>query len=263
MLKPTDKDKIPFKLENPIQYKIGQDFNPYYNCNTGWVKIGVRYGKNNVRGYTPVNQWFGSNAVPFYKELGWKGHNGIDLKAEIGCRVFSMTDGTVEAISESWGAIWIVTDTYTIDGLKMRFKIGYGHLSDIDVEIGQKIKTGDFIGLSGNKGKYTTGPHLHVEVMPQYLNSRGRWNADVSNGYAGCINFVIENINIKYKYPMKHLTRGSIVDAFIRKKVALVVNQANFDKIKAGDKILVGRAKKDHFGFVMNMGDRGKFYELD
>jgi len=256
------KENIPIKFENPIHYKIGDDLNPYYNCNTGWVKIGVRYGKNNCKSYTPVNQWFGSNLVPFYKELGWKGHNGIDLQAKIGTRVFSMCDGIVDEISESWGAIWILTDTYTIDGSKVRFKIGYGHLSDIDAEIGQVVKTGDFIGLSGNEGKYTTGPHLHVQVNPFYLNSRGRWYSDIGNGYAGAINFTMENTSIKYKIPMKHLRRGKIVDAFIKKNVPLIVNQEHFDKILGGDKGLIKRVNKDHFGFIMNKGDKGKFYQL-
>lgn len=150
MLKPNDKDKIPFKLENPIHYKIGDDFNPYYECNTGWEKVIGNYPRGKTKSYTPVMQWFGQNLVPFYKELGWKGHNGIDLKAMMRTRVYSMCDGIVDDISNSWGAIWIVTDTYTIDGSKCRFKVAYGHLSDIDVEIGQVIKTGDFIGLSGN-----------------------------------------------------------------------------------------------------------------
>ena len=256
------KEDIPFKLENPIHYKIGDDLNPYYETNTGWQKIDGNYPRGKVKLYTPVNQWFGSNLVPFYRELGWLGHNGIDLRAKIGTRVFAMCDGIVDEISESWGAIWILTEQYTVKGSKMRFKIGYGHLSDIDVEVGQIIKTGDFIGLSGNEGKYTTGPHLHIQVNPYYLNSRNRWYANVSNGYAGAVNFILENYTIKYKQPMNHLIRGKIVDAFIRKNVALVVNQENFDKIQLGNKTLINRINKDHFGFVMNVDDGGKFYEL-
>jgi murein DD-endopeptidase MepM/ murein hydrolase activator NlpD len=39
----------------------------------------------------------------------------------------------------------------------------YGHLSIITAKVGQKVKVGDTVGLSGNTGS-STGPHLHVSV---------------------------------------------------------------------------------------------------
>jgi len=263
MLSPKDKNKIPFKLECPIHYKIGDDFNPYYETEKGWKKIGVRYGAGKIKSYTPVNQWFGSNLVPFYKELGWKGHNGIDLKAEIGTKVFSMCDGIVDQISDSWGAVWILTDTYDIKGSKVRFKIGYGHLSKITAKVGQIVKQGDFIGLSGNKGQYTTGPHLHIQVNPFYLNSRGRWYEDVGNGYAGAIDFNIENINIKYEQPMIYLqNRDEILDHMIQTKKIIGVSEHDFNKIKAGDEKIIKNIKEKHMGMFFRPQNHGEFYVL-
>ena len=41
----------------------------------------------------------------------------------------------------------------------------YGHMSQIDVVVGQQLAAGDLVGLSGNTG-HSTGPHLHLEIHP-------------------------------------------------------------------------------------------------
>ncbi len=39
----------------------------------------------------------------------------------------------------------------------------YGHLSEIDVRVGQSIKIGQIVGSIGSTGR-STGPHLHYET---------------------------------------------------------------------------------------------------
>ncbi|MFA6251610.1 MAG: peptidoglycan DD-metalloendopeptidase family protein [Candidatus Paceibacterota bacterium] len=91
-------------------------------------------------------------------------HYGLDFRASVGTSVKAMADGVVEGAGDtdvackgaSFGKwIFIKYD----NGLSST----YGHLSVISVKKGQKVKTGDVVGLSGNTGS-STGPHLHVAV---------------------------------------------------------------------------------------------------
>ena len=91
-------------------------------------------------------------------------HNGVDFRAAIGTRLLSSGNGVVEAVGN--------TDTVCPGAsygkwIFIRYDNGlastYGHLSIISVKAGQRIKTGEVIGYSGNTG-YSTGPHLHLSV---------------------------------------------------------------------------------------------------
>lgn len=91
-------------------------------------------------------------------------HNGLDLGAPVGTKIYAPLTGTVRNIGNtdlvpgcySWGQ-WLLIDHP--NGLSSMF----AHLSHIGVTPGQRVNTGDVVGYVGNTG-YSTGPHLHYTL---------------------------------------------------------------------------------------------------
>jgi murein DD-endopeptidase MepM/ murein hydrolase activator NlpD len=85
-------------------------------------------------------------------------HTGLDIHAESGNPVRASADGTVTAAGWS-GGYGRVVDVDHGNGLSTR----YGHLSAIEVRVGQSVKTGQIVGKVGSTGR-SAGPHLHYET---------------------------------------------------------------------------------------------------
>ena len=103
-----------------------------------------------------ITSLFGFRLHPtlgYYKE-----HTGIDLQARYGSRVAAAADGRVafSGYKSGYGYTVILDHEYGYQTL-------YGHNSKLLVRVGQVIKKGQIISLSGNSGT-STGPHLHYEV---------------------------------------------------------------------------------------------------
>lgn len=93
-------------------------------------------------------------------------HKGIDIAAPVGSKVIAVADGIVEIADESASAgKWIRINHG--NGIKTV----YMHNSQLLVSVGQNVKQGDVIALSGNTG-VSSGPHLHfgVEVNGEYVD---------------------------------------------------------------------------------------------
>jgi murein DD-endopeptidase MepM/ murein hydrolase activator NlpD len=106
-------------------------------------------------------------------------HTGLDFRAEIGDPIQATANGVVTVAGWSAG----YGKTVEVDhgnGLATR----YGHMSEIEVKVGQQIRIGQVLGKVGNTGR-STGPHLHYEtrvdgeaVDPQRFLSAGAKLAD-------------------------------------------------------------------------------------
>jgi murein DD-endopeptidase MepM/ murein hydrolase activator NlpD len=85
-------------------------------------------------------------------------HTGLDLQGDAGDPVRATADGKVT--TAGWnGGYGKAIDIDHGNGITTR----YGHLSAIDVQVGQTVKTGQLLGRIGSTGR-STGPHLHYET---------------------------------------------------------------------------------------------------
>lgn len=102
-----------------------------------------------------VSSTFGMRKHPI--DRVWKHHQGIDFAVPSNSHVRAVASGTV-----------VYADWYAGYGKLVTVEHGegfvslYGHLNEIKVSPGQKIKSGDIIGAVGSTGK-STGAHLHFE----------------------------------------------------------------------------------------------------
>lgn len=85
-------------------------------------------------------------------------HNGIDLAVPTGTSVMAAAGGTV--IQSGWNGGYGIS-VYVDHGNGVITR--YGHMSETLVSVGQTVKQGDVIGLSGSTGD-STGPHVHFEM---------------------------------------------------------------------------------------------------
>lgn len=98
---------------------------------------------------------FGVRMDPFLDRPAM--HPGVDLRGEVGEPVHATADGRVTMAGRDGGYGNMVEINHG-NGLSTRF----GHLSEIDVKVGQQIRVGQVIGKVGSTGR-STGPHLHYE----------------------------------------------------------------------------------------------------
>jgi murein DD-endopeptidase MepM/ murein hydrolase activator NlpD len=107
------------------------------------IRITARFGQRRSYNGGPVSSY----------------HSGQDLGADEGVPVVAPAEGKV-----------VLAEQLQVRGQAIIIDHGWGvftgfwHLSRIDVEPGQMVEAGQFVGLVGNTG-LSTGPHLHWEMQ--------------------------------------------------------------------------------------------------
>jgi len=109
-----------------------------------------------VIGEVEFTSGFGVRSDPFLGRPAM--HTGLDFRAQTGDPVRATANGKV--VSAGWsGGYGRMVEIDHGNGLSTR----YGHLSEINVKIGDPVKIGQVIGEVGSTGR-STGPHLHYET---------------------------------------------------------------------------------------------------
>ena len=117
--------------------------------------------------YSKISSTFGPRTItlPSGEVRKQSQHGAIDIPAPVGTPIVSIDSGLVHKTVLDHPAAGHYVEVKHPNGNYSR----YLHLSDIQVKVGDQLRTGSKIGLSGGgvgirgAGR-TTGPHLHLEI---------------------------------------------------------------------------------------------------
>lgn len=150
------------KQLSQLNYKIRiQDENVRHLVKSALHK---RIEKDYIPGIKPVPgnivSLFGMRKHPIFKIS--KMHTGVDFEATPGTAIVATANGVVAYAGKSFTGYGYMVEIDHGNGYVTR----YAHLGNkkIMVHVGEEIKRGEVIGLSGNTG-ISSGPHLHYEVI--------------------------------------------------------------------------------------------------
>lgn len=153
-------------------------------------------------GETPTDQFILSQ----YQQFGLSGHDGVDFALPKGTPVLAADSGKVILAGPGAYGLTVV--------IEHRWgRSYYGHLSDNEVNLGDKVQQGQAIGISGDTG-LVTAAHLHFGIKLK--------KNDLGNGYYGKSD------------PLPYLSGSSLVSENAAKKLIWNVDLKKGDKLKIG-----------------------------
>jgi murein DD-endopeptidase MepM/ murein hydrolase activator NlpD len=176
---------------------------------------------------------------------GKQHHNGIDYEMPVGTPVLAAADGIVDVVTvqansaRSYGRYIVLKH----EG----FYTYYAHLSKSLVKVGQKVRQGQQIGLSGGaKGApgsgSSTGPHLHFEIKKQKGSSKSEnpksWFGKVKSSIANLFGSKSDDYkNFDWTSP-SGLSTGSQMNVFGGSRISQLISQGgplSFDQLSNSD----------------------------
>lgn len=144
--------------ERPIEPVSIDDNGPDTNFSGRKAAPGLAYAGEDVPDRWPLKD--DREVLSGFGPRGRRGkmHAGFDIRAAMRTPVYSVADGLVVECGNggAYGKLVVVDHG---GGMST----AYAHLDARLVEVGQEVRAGDQIALSGRSGNATT-PHLHFEV---------------------------------------------------------------------------------------------------
>ncbi len=107
----------------------------------------------------------------YRKKNGMQPHSGVDWDRPEGTPIPAISNGTI--VLQQWSdVLGNVSVLRVMDKQKKLWYVGFSHLAKPGLEVGQKIKEGETIGLIGGGKKFpsgsaSTGGHLHLTVSKE------------------------------------------------------------------------------------------------
>lgn len=102
-------------------------------------------------------------------------HKGVDIQTKHEAVLATESGGRVTAINENTqtaGGKSVEIEYGREDGSS--YKVSYLHLDSIQVKVGDVIRAGQQVAVTGNSGTRTTGEHLHIGVKQLAANGNVR-----------------------------------------------------------------------------------------
>ncbi|MGB5060550.1 MAG: peptidoglycan DD-metalloendopeptidase family protein [Candidatus Promineifilaceae bacterium] len=124
--------------------------------------------------FRSINQYFAANPQN-YAQFGLPGHEGIDIMAPTGTKVFAVAPGTIKMVrtdpnGHNYGRHVRIQHANGYETI-------YAHLNEVSVTAGQVVEGGALIGRADNTGN-SFGSHLHLTLKHEG-ETQGNWPSNI------------------------------------------------------------------------------------
>lgn len=173
-----------------------------------------------------VTQWYGVNKQ-YYSQFGLPGHEGLDMRAINGSRIFAAADGEVYRVTPNDGNYGIHVRIKHMIG-DQQFNTIYAHLQVANVAVGDRVTRGQVIGLADNTGN-SSGAHLHFSLkldgIGEGINDGSFFPSNIinpvpyfselfpGNGWQVLVNSNLRPVPTTESTPIRLIASGAVVHA--------------------------------------------------